>query len=84
MIASIAWALLAFAQQTATSPAARAEAVVHLLSTGRFDAIEAQFDDTMKTALPPGRLATTWSALTSQVGGFQKETGTREETVGAY
>lgn len=84
MIASVAWALLALAQQPAQSPSARAEAVVHLMTTGHFDAVEAQFADAMKTALPPGRLATTWSSLTSQVGDFLKETGAHQESVGAY
>ena len=84
MMASVAWALLALAQQPATSPSGRAAAVVQLLATGRFDAVETQFDDRMKAALPAGRLATTWNSVTSAYGAFQKATGAREEAVGGY
>jgi dienelactone hydrolase len=66
----------------AQTPAARAQAVVQQLMAGQFAAIEAQFTDQMKKALPEGRLATTWSGLTVQVGAFQKQSDTREEETG--
>lgn len=86
MIATVAWALLALSQQPQppASAVAHAEAVVRQMTSGDFSGIEAQFDDRMKAALPPGRLAQTWGQITSQVGAYQKEAGTREQTSGAY
>ena len=86
MIATVAWALLALAQQPQppSSPIEHAEAVVKQLRAGDFAAIEAQFDERVAAALPPGRLAQTWNQLTNQVGSFQKEIGTREESSGPY
>jgi hypothetical protein len=84
MITTLAWALLALAQapQPPSSPVAHAEAVVRQLTSGDFAGIEAQFNDRTRAALPPGKLATTWSSITGQVGAFQKVTATREETTG--
>lgn len=84
MFATLACLLLALAQQPASSSAEHAEAVVRQLASGDFAAIEAQYTDRMKAALPPGRLATTWSGVTAQVGSFQKVAGSREVTTGAY
>jgi hypothetical protein len=84
MIATFALALLAVAQQPSPSPAARAEEVVHQLTSGDFAAIEARFNDAMTAALPPGKLATTWSSLIAQAGAFQRVTGSGEETSGGY
>lgn len=54
------------------------------MTAGQFAAIEAQFTDQMKAALPEGRLATSWNGLAAQVGAFQKQTGTREEEAGGF
>jgi len=75
---------LALAQTPAPGVAARAEVVVKQMTAAQFDAVEAQFTDQMKAALPAGRLADTWKGLSGQVGAFQRLTGTREESVGPY
>ncbi|HEY3884289.1 MAG TPA: alpha/beta fold hydrolase [Vicinamibacterales bacterium] len=84
MIAALAWALLAFAQAPpmAGDPIPRAQTIVGDLTAGRFDAIEAQYTDQMKAALPAGRLAATWSGVIGQVGEFQKIVNSREERSG--
>lgn len=50
---------------------AHAQAVLASMAAQDFGAIEAQFDDTMKTALPPGRLATLWTGVQTQFGTFK-------------
>ncbi len=59
------------AATTQVDAAAKARAVVTAFTTGDFAAIEAQFTDQMKAALPPGRLAASWATLVTQVGAFK-------------
>src|SRR5258708_26568968 len=52
--------------------AARAQGVIARLAAKDFVAVEAQFNDRMKAALPPGGLEASWSQLTAQAGPFQR------------
>src|SRR6185295_18784970 len=49
-----------------------------------FTAAEAQFDETMKTAMPHGKLEEAWSAVLLQVGAFKQQLKTRVEKRGPY
>jgi dienelactone hydrolase len=84
MLLSIVLSALALWQPRAQGAAARAELVVTQLTAGQFEAVEVQFTDQMKAALPAGKLADSWKSLSGQVGAFQKQTGTREEQTGAF
>lgn len=55
---------------------------VERLSRGEYAALEAQFTDAMKAALPEDKLGATWTALTAQVGAFKGVTETRTEVRG--
>jgi dienelactone hydrolase len=57
--------------QPADDPAARAQVVLAALAARDFGSVEAQFDDRMKAALPPGGLEHSWTTLTGQVGAFK-------------
>ena len=64
-------ALVTNAQAPAPSDAdlkAHAAAVLASMRAKDFASVEAQFDDKMKTALPPGRLGAGWDALLLQAG----------------
>jgi dienelactone hydrolase len=66
-------ALVTNAQAQAPAPSdadlkAHAAAVLVSMRAKDFASVEAQFDDKMKTALPPGRLGAGWDALLSQAG----------------
>ena len=50
---------------------AKARLVITALTSGDFASIEAQFTDQMKAALPPGRLASLWTTLLTQVGAWK-------------
>lgn len=50
---------------------AHAAAVLASMAAGDFAAVEAQFDDRMKAALPAGRLAAAWNGLLAQVGALK-------------
>ena len=50
---------------------AHAAAVIAAMAAKDFAKVEDQFDDKMKAALPPGRLAATWESLTTQAGAFK-------------
>jgi dienelactone hydrolase len=76
------WGAQSAAPQQRTA-ADRAQAVVAQLAAGDFAAVEAQFDDKVKAALPPGRLAATWGTLTAQVGALQKQVSVRAQDMGA-
>ena len=52
-------------------PAARARAILASFTAKDFSKIEAQFDDKMKGALPPGRLEALWATLQGQAGAFK-------------
>jgi dienelactone hydrolase len=61
-----------------------ARSFTELLSKKDFAAAEAQFDDTMKTAMPHGKLEETWTTLLSQAGEFKQQGKARTENRGAY
>ena len=77
---SFVLALLLFvtnqAATTQVDAPAKARTVIAALASGDFAAIEAQFTDQMKAALPPGRLAASWTTLVTQVGAL-KSCGTQ-------
>ena len=50
---------------------ARAHRLVAAMAADDFGTVEAQFDDKMAAALPPGRLAATWHTLLTQVGAYK-------------
>ena len=60
--------LLVQTPATPGDPKPRAAAALAAIAAKDFAAVEAQFDDKMKAALPPGRLAATWEAIASQAG----------------
>lgn len=64
--------------------AARAEAVFALVLAKNFAAVEAQFNEKMKAALPPGRLEAGWTTVLTQAGAFQRRTGTRTQSSGDF
>jgi len=57
---------------------------VTLLAKGDSAGAVAQFDDTMKTALPESKLRETWQTLEAQAGPFQKQLGARKITLAGY
>lgn len=50
---------------------AHARELIAAMVSKDFAKVEAQFDDKMKTALPPGRLASMWDTLLSQAGAYK-------------
>jgi fermentation-respiration switch protein FrsA (DUF1100 family) len=60
-----------------TAPPAQKDEIGHAreliaaMTAKDFGRIEAQFDDKMKAALPPGRLALMWETLLAQAGGYK-------------
>ena len=56
------------AQSPEDDARARARVVLAAITAKDFSRVEAQFDDKMKAALPPGRLATLWDGLQMQIG----------------
>jgi len=72
------------APPSGTDLTARAERFVDLLARGETEEAAKDFNATMKAAVPPAKLAETWTALQAQLGPFQKRTGTRVETVEAF
>jgi dienelactone hydrolase len=69
-----AWlAFVTFLQAPPAQPdlKAHAAAVIAAMSAKDFSKVEAEFDDKMKAALPPGRLGAIWDALVMQAGAFK-------------
>jgi uncharacterized protein len=65
---------LACAAQEAPKPSAAAVAaqqVVQELAAGQFEKVEAQYDQRVAAALPPGKLGESWKSVIQQVGPFQ-------------
>ncbi len=52
---------------------------VELMTNGEFAKVVTHFDATMKTALPAGKLAETWSSLLAQVGSLKEQKSVRSE-----
>ncbi len=71
-------------QRAAPDFQALGRAAVNELAAGEFGKVEAQFDKTMSSALPAGKLAESWKALIAQVGAFGEITASRVEPVQIY
>ena len=73
---SLVLAILLFvtnqAATTQVDAPSKARTVIAALTSGDFATIEAQFTDQMKAALPPGRLAASWTTLVTQVGALKR------------
>jgi dienelactone hydrolase len=61
-----------------------ARAFVELLATKKFSDAVAQFDDTMKGAMPEPKLQETWNSVLAQAGAFKQAGKARAEKRGAY
>jgi dienelactone hydrolase len=61
-----------------------ARAFTDLMVKKDYTAAEAQFDETMKTAMPHGKLEETWNGLQLQAGAFKQQGKSRTEKRGAY
>jgi dienelactone hydrolase len=65
-------------QREESSPTtAAAQKVIQQLVAGDFAKIEAQYDQRMAEALPPGKLGESWPGLIQQEGAFESITGTQ-------
>jgi hypothetical protein len=80
-----AWTMLV-TQVLAAPPdlVARAQAIVAQLGAREFGKVEAEFNDTMKAALPAGRIEAVWTNVVSQAGALRRSGGTRTQTSGAF
>ena len=58
---------------------ASAKAFVDLLAKGDFAGATQSFDATMKTAMPPDKLQTTWTQLSNAAGSYVRQISTRTE-----
>jgi dienelactone hydrolase len=56
-----------------------AEAMLDAVSKGDYDAASKAFDETMRKALPPEKLQTTWKSVIGKLGAFQRQTADRAE-----
>src|ERR1043165_2165538 len=70
--------------QTQDDLTSAARAFVELLVKQDFTTAVAQFDDTMKTALPDTKLRETWTAVLAQAGAFKQAGKARTEKRGEY
>jgi dienelactone hydrolase len=61
-----------------------ARAFIELLVTKKFATAVAQFDTTMKDALPEAKLAETWASVLAQVGPFKQAGSARTERRGEF
>jgi dienelactone hydrolase len=75
--------LLALPAPAAAGPQApdaisvRADAIVDLLASGRFDDVVATFDEKLRGALPAPKLEATWRAIEQQAGAFERRVASR-------
>ena len=65
--------------QAAEDPAARVHALLAALAAKEFTRVEAQFNDLMKAALPPGGLEAAWTRVITQAGPFKSCGATRTQ-----
>lgn len=72
------------AQALPVEPAALAEQLVDQLVKQDFVAASANFDDAVKKALPPDKLAQVWKQIIDQAGPFQKRLKTTVARTGEY
>ena len=63
-------------EESSTTTAAAQKVIQHLVA-GEFTKVEAQYDQRMTEALPPGKLAESWPGLIQQAGAFESITGTQ-------
>lgn len=63
---------------------AKARAFIEVLSKRDFASAVAQFDDTMKSAMPQAKLEETWNALVAQTGNFKEQGKARTEARSGY
>jgi dienelactone hydrolase len=77
------WPLAASQEPAAAAVIARAESFVDLLVAQQFSKAVAQFDATMKAALPEEKLKTAWTGVIAQAGAFKQRLGVRTEQRGA-
>jgi hypothetical protein len=61
-----------------------AREAVSELSGANYAAFYARFDETMKTAMPAGKLQEVWGAVTSQAGAFKSQGETWSEKSGPF
>lgn len=57
----------------------RSKEAVSQLAARQFDKVEALFDSTMSSVLPPDKLAATWDSVLAQAGQFKSIAETRQE-----
>ncbi len=63
---------------------AKATELVESMVAGDFSTAVEGFDSAMKDVFPSEMLGDTWNSLISQVGVFQKQTGTHMEAIEGY
>ena len=63
---------------------AKATKLVELTVAGNFSTAVEDFDSVMKDVFPSEKLEDAWNSLVSQVGAFQKQTGTHMEETEEY
>ena len=67
----------------APTPEAHARAVIASLVAGDYAAIESQYGDQLKAALPPGALRASWTTSAPQLGAYQGITDVKTQPVTA-
>lgn len=72
------------AQDETSNLLTAARAFVQLLNKKDFKTAVAQFDDTMKAAMPEAKLQETWDAVLAQAGAFKQVDKARAQQQGAY
>jgi len=73
---------LAYPEDTPIVEAARG--VVSELSSGKYGALHARFDATMKAALPEEKVPEMWKSIVAQFGSFQSQGAARQEKSGGF
>lgn len=68
----------------AANPEVTARRLVDAMVAGNFARATADFDDTMRTALPAAQLAAVWTSVVNQAGAFKQVVRTRTERVQTY
>jgi dienelactone hydrolase len=63
---------------------AHARRVLDEIVSGKFSAVEAEYDAAMKTALPAGKLSEFWAQLSGQVGSFKNVTDASAKPIAGY
>src|SRR5580658_9451746 len=72
------------AESPSTNLISSATQFIDLLVKEDFAGAVAQFDSTMKNALPEAKLREVWQTLQKQAGPFKQRLRSRVETVGVY